>query len=111
MDQARHRVFHELGVLLASAYKNGGYIRNPASFPVRGTDFRDDDIVIDFRTSCPPAQLFLGELLRAYRQLAYAKERAIGPELVVGAKPATEYEARCGVGATAHTCPQTRGAN
>lgn len=105
MAQARHYVFDEFWILLDAAYKNGGYIRNPKSFPVHHTDSRGDHIVIEFGTSCARAQLFLGELLQAYRQRLSDKQKAIGPELVIEDRPATKYEARCGVGATARTCP------
>lgn len=105
MAKARHRVMKELGILLDAAYKNGNYVRDPTSFPVHDLDFRDDHIVVYFRTSCARGQLFLGELLGAYRQRLTAEQRAIGPELVMESRPATKYEARCGVGATAKTCP------
>jgi hypothetical protein len=105
MAQARSRLFDEIGILLDAAYRNGGYVRNPTSFPVHHTDFRDDHIVIDFRTPCARARLFLGELLQAYRHRLSDKQKAIGPELVIEDRSATKYEARCGVGATARTCP------
>jgi len=103
--QARSRLFDEISVLLDAAYRNGGYVRDPTSFPVHHTDFRDDHIVVDFRAPCARARLFLGELLSAYRQRLSVEQKSIGPELMIENKPATEYEARCGVGATARTCP------
>src|SRR5277367_3532074 len=96
MAQARSRLFDEIGILLDAAYRNGGYVRKPTSFPVHHTDFRDDHIVIDFRTPCARARLFLGELLQAYRQRLPDKQKTIGPELVIEDTPATKFEALCG---------------
>ena len=104
MAQTRDRLFHGLGVLVAAAYQNGGYSKNPTSFPVHHLDFRDDHIVIDFRASCVRARLFASELLQAYRKGLSAEDKLRGPNLVVEDKPATKYEALCGVGATAATC-------
>src|SRR5438045_3125486 len=60
--EERGKVFEEFGVLLNTAYQNGGYVKNPTAFPVHHTDFRDDHIVIQFRTSCARGRLFLNEL-------------------------------------------------
>ena len=81
---ARHLFFREIGILLDTAYKNGGYIQNPASFPVAYTDFRDDLIAIEFRTPCARARVFLGELLQAYRKRASSKLRNVSPDLIIG---------------------------
>jgi hypothetical protein len=95
LAQARKRLFGEIGVLLDAAYKNGGYVRNPVSFPVRHTDFRDDLFLVDFRASCPRARMYLYELLQGYRNLPPVKQRrAAGPDLVIEDRTVTDREAR-----------------
>jgi len=106
--RARNHLFDEFGILIDAAYRNGGYSRNPASFPVHHTDFRGDHIIVDFRTSCGQARLFLSELLGAYRSSLSAEQRETGPSLTIEDRPATEYEVQCGIGATAATCSLDR---
>jgi hypothetical protein len=103
LAQARSRIFDDIGILLDAAYRNGGYVRNPTAFPVHHTDFRNDQIVFDFRTDCSRARMFLVELIQAYTRRLSTKQQ-VGPDLVILNRPANEYEARCGVGATARTC-------
>jgi len=81
-----------MGVLLDAAYRNGGYVRNPTSFPVHHTEFRDDSIIIGFRTTCARAQVFLGQLLQAYRARLTEKDKAIGPTLSIEADRIHEHQ-------------------
>ena len=105
MADIRHRAFQSIGTLLDAAYRNGGYAANPTSFPVHDTDFRDDHIVFVFRTQCARARMFLSELLLAFKQRIPSGEGSVWPDLVVGDRPATNAEIRCGVAATEQTCP------
>ncbi|HEY2070851.1 MAG TPA: hypothetical protein VGG48_14955 [Rhizomicrobium sp.] len=92
MAQARHQLFMGIGVLLDAAYKNGGYVKNPSTFPVHHTEFRDDRFIVAFRTRCPRAQLFLGQLLQAYQARLTPQQRAAGPKLTLDDKPVTDED-------------------
>jgi hypothetical protein len=107
-DKTRHEVFDAFGVALNSVYKDGGYASNPKSFPVDHTDFRGDHIVVQFRVSCGSAHVLLAELLDKVKSSLHRSGAAGMPELAVKKAPATEYEVRCGVGATVRTCPPVK---